>query len=249
MISNSIPVIGILGNYSTLSDTNTTERFFINKTYMEAVRLHGGIPLPLPCLDDIDQLRVCVDMCDAILLPGGIDVDPKFYGENPHQNLGTVQTDMDESAFKVLEIAFARKMPVFGICRGHQVLNVALGGSLYQDISSTYEKESMMHQQRAHTSLALHTVKVEKGTMLFDIFGEETVGVNTFHHQAVKALGKDLIVTAVAPDGIIEAFESKDRTILGVQWHPELMIHKHANMKKVFEYFIHTMAASYKKSK
>jgi putative glutamine amidotransferase len=149
----------------------------------------------------------------------------------------------------VLEIAFARKMPVFGICRGHQVLNVALGGSLYQDISSTYEKESMMHQQRAHTSLALHTVKVEKGTMLFDIFGEETVGVNTFHHQAVKALGKDLIVTAVAPDGIIEAFESKDRTVLGVQWHPELMIHKHANMKKIFEYFIHTMAASYKKSK
>jgi len=249
MSGNSSPIIGIFGNYSTLSATNTTERFFVNKSYMDAVRLHGGIPLPLPCLDEQDYLRACVDMCDAILLPGGIDVDPRFYGENPHQKLGTVQSDMDESAFKLLEVVFERKMPVLGICRGEQVLNVALGGSLYQDIPANYEKESILHEQKAHTSLALHTIKIEKGTMLYDILGEETVGVNTYHHQAVKALGKDLIASAVAPDGIIEAIESKDRTILGVQWHPELMIHRHANMKKIFEYFIGTMAMGYKKSK
>jgi len=249
MASTSVPVIGILGNYSTLSSTNSTERFFINKSYMEAVRLNGGLPMPIPCVDEPEYLKICVDMCDAILLPGGIDVDPRFYGENPHQKLGTVQTDMDEVAFKLLEIAFARKMPVLGICRGEQVINVARGGSLYQDIAANYEKESMMHQQEAHTSIALHTIKVEKGSLLHDIFESEDVRVNTFHHQSVKALGKDLVVTAVAPDGIVEAIESNDKTVLGVQWHPELLIHKQPEMNRIFEYFIQTMATGYKKTK
>ena len=250
MSSKSIPVIGILGNYSVVSSTNPPpERFFVNKTYMDAVRLHGGLPLILPCVEEEALLEACIDMCDAILLPGGIDVDPVFYGEDPHQKLGMVQTDMDESAFKLLKFAFERKMPVLGICRGEQVLNVALGGSLYQDIPANYEKQAILHEQKAHTSMALHSIKIEKGTLLHDILGTEEIRVNTYHHQAVKALGKDLVASAHAPDGIIEAIESKDKTILGVQWHPELMIHRHVEMNKIFVHFVQVMAMGYKNSK
>ena len=248
MTSTLVPVIGILGNYSTYPE-NSVEKFTINKSYMEAVRLNGGLPLPIPCVDDPGHLKICLDMCDALLLPGGIDVDPKFYNEDPHQKLGSVQTDMDEIAFKLLEIAFKRKMPVLGICRGEQVLNVAMGGSLYQDIAANYEKESIMHQQLAKTHLALHKITIKEGTLLHDILGSAEVRVNTFHHQAVKALGKDLVISATAPDGIVEAIESKDRTILGVQWHPELMIHSQPEMNKIFEYFVYTMAMGYKKGK
>ena len=247
MTQNQTSIIGILGNNYPVTDANPTERYAINKSYLEAVILNGGIPLPIPCLSDSEQLKVFLDMCDGLLLPGGVDVNPSYYGEEPHQQLGLVQSDMDAIGIKLIRLAAERKMPILGICRGQQMLNVALGGSLYQDIAATYEKPSIQHQQKAESSPAMHKIKVEEGTLLFEMIGSTEVSTNTLHHQAVKALGKDLVVSATALDGIIEAIESKDRTILGLQWHPELMIHTQPEMNKIFAHFIHTMSANYKR--
>ena len=247
MTQNKTSIIGILGNNYPITDANPIERYAINNPYLEAVVLSGGIPLPIPCLSDSEQLKVILDMCDGLLLPGGVDVNPSYYDEDPHQQLGFVQPDMDAIGIKLIQLAAERKMPMLGICRGGQMLNVAFGGSLYQDIAATYEKPSIQHQQKAPSSLAMHKIKVEEGTLLFEIIGSTEVFTNTLHHQAVKALGKDLIVSARASDGIIEAIESEDRTILGLQWHPELMIHTQPEMNKIFAHFIHTMSANYKK--
>ena len=245
MPSKKMPIIGVLGNNALLPQ-QTVERYSIPTSYLEAVILGGGIPMPIPCLNDPEHLTVFLDICDALLMPGGVDVDPMYYNEDPHQKLGVVQGDMDEVGLKLLALAFKRKMPIMGICRGQQIINVAKGGSLYQDIAATYEKESIMHQQTAKAGMCAHKVKVEEGTLLHEILGSSEVRVNTHHHQSVKALGCDMIVSATAPDGIIEAIESKDRTVIGIQWHPESLIHNQPEMKRLFEYFINTMAVNYR---
>ena len=239
------PIIGILGNNAILPQ-QTIERYSIPTSYIEAVSHNGGIPMPIPCINCSRQLQVFISICDALLLPGGVDIDPVFYGEDPHPKLGTVQADMDEVAFKLLSLAFGCKMPVLGICRGQQVINVAKGGTLYQDIAATYEKESIMHQQTAERSRHAHSVTVKEGTLLHEILGSTEVRVNTFHHQSVKAVGHGMIVSAYAPDGIIEAIESTDGTVLGVQWHPENLIYKQAEMNRLFAYFVNTMAVGYR---
>ncbi|MCL2565126.1 MAG: gamma-glutamyl-gamma-aminobutyrate hydrolase family protein [Defluviitaleaceae bacterium] len=245
------PIIGISGAYLVFTSElfHSSESYRINKSYLEAVKENGGLPLPIPILEDPEHLKTYIDMCDALLIPGGADVDPMYFDEDPHQKLGVVQPDMDKYEIALLNLAFERKMPVLGICRGEQVINVAKGGTLYQDISATYEKESILHQQRYRTNIALHKIKVEKNSLLYEILGSEDVRTNTMHHQSVKALGKDLVVSAVAPDGIIEAIESTDKTVIGVQWHPELLIHTQSEMNNLFKHFIQKMAMDYKKSK
>ena len=245
------PIIGLSGCYHIFPSPlfHSTEIYCINKSYLEAIKKNGGLPLPIPILEDPEHLSAYIEMCDALLIPGGADVDPMYFDEDPHQKLGTVQPDMDKFEISLLNLAFEKKMPVLGICRGEQIINVAKGGSLYQDIPATYEKDSILHQQTYRTNIALHRVKVEKDSLLFEIFGNENIRTNTMHHQAVKKLGKDLVVTAYAPDGIIEAIESTDRKIIGVQWHPELLIHTQSEMNNLFKYFIQTMAMEYKNCK
>lgn len=246
-----VPIIGVSGCYQVFSSQlfHSVERYFINKSYLEAVKLNGGLPLPIPVVEEPEQLRAYIEMCDALLLPGGGDVDPMYFGEEPHPKLGTVQPDMDKFEMDLLSLAFERKMPVLGICRGEQIINVAKGGTIYQDMAATYEKELILHQQTYRSSIGIHKIQIEENSLLFEILGSKEVRTNSMHHQSVKVLGKDLVVTATAADGIIEAIESTDRKIIGVQWHPELLIHTQSEMNNLFKHFIQNMAVDYKKSK
>ena len=153
--------------------------------------------------------------------------------------MGTIDPKRDDSELKITREALRRGKPVLAICRGHQVLNVAAGGTLIQDTTSQVEG-ALKHRQNAPTYYPSHTVTVKEGTRLHGIFGKGELGVNTFHHQAVKDLGEGLVATAWAPDGVIEAMESPGEAfVLGVQWHPERMID--GEMLKIFQAFVEAL--------
>ena len=241
------PIIGVTGCYLVSPSPlfHTVERYFINKSYLTAIRLNGGLPLPIPVLEDTEHMKTYLDMCDALLLPGGGDVDPMFFGEDPHRELGIVMPEIDKYEISILQLAFERKMPILGICRGVQVINIAKGGTIFQDIHECSGKKTILHQQQYHSNIGIHRIIIEEDSLLCEILGSAELRVNSMHHQAINEPGKDMVVTATAPDGIIEAIESKDRSIIGVQWHPELMIHSHSEMNKLFKYFIQNMADRY----
>ena len=246
-----MPIIGVTGCYQVFPSPSfhSVERYFINKSYLEAVQLNGGLPMPIPVLEDPEHMKVYLDMCDGLMLPGGWDVDPMYFDEDPHRDLGVVQPDIDRYEINMLQLAFEKKMPVFGICRGEQIINVAKGGSLYQDIHAQFGKETILHQQTYRASIGIHKITIKEGTLLHEIFKSKQIRTNSMHHQAVKDCGEDLIVSATTSDGVIEAIESKDKKIFGVQWHPELLIHKQKEMNDLFKHFIQNMAMEYKKSK
>jgi putative glutamine amidotransferase len=167
------------------------------------------------------------------------DLDPVFYGEEPHQRLGAVLPERDETDLILLEVAERRAMPVLGICFGMQSLNVARGGSLIQDLSSQMP-EAIKHEQGQTINRPSHHIKLERGSMLAELAGGETARVNSSHHQAVNSVGRDLQVIARAPDGVIEAIVDTraDRFALGVQWHPEIGWEKDKFSQAIFKKFI-----------
>ncbi len=194
------------------------------RRYREAIETHGGLITVLSQTYDPEALESCLEQLDGVLLPGGIDVDPKYYGEEPHECLGKVDVGLDQLEFKVLDYATKRRLPVLGVCRGLQVLNVHFGGSLIQDIPSQYEGTSKVAHRnpRGSKERAAHPITIEPGSILYELLGCERIGVNSMHHQAVKALATGFVVSARSDDGIVEAIEySGQPLILGVQFHPE----------------------------
>ncbi len=188
----------------------------------------GAIPLIIAFPDDVskvDQLaQDYVQLIDGLMLPGGPDVDPTFYGEEPHPKIGMTLYQKDRFEIALIKAALAADKPIFGICRGIQIMNVAMGGTLYQDLESQYPELKIQHPQATLGQFATHHVELTAGSKLAKLYGQSTIKVNSRHHQAVKAVGKGLKVTAVAPDGVIEGMESTDTDLfLGVQWHPENM--------------------------
>ncbi|MFF5993513.1 gamma-glutamyl-gamma-aminobutyrate hydrolase family protein [Lysinibacillus sp. KU-BSD001] len=205
------PIIGVTMHSSE-------RKFEINETYIQAVLQAGGIPLCFPHITT--GVEEFISKIDGLLLIGGHDIHPKFFGEDPIPMQGMVIEQRDESDFQVLQAALKRDLPVFAVCRGHQVLNVAFGGSLYQDIPSQVNG-AIQHAQKSARHEKIHRVVVQEGTKLCELIGSE-VWTNSFHHQAIKEVGDGLMVTASTSDGMIEAIEHPDYTFcLGVQWHPE----------------------------
>ncbi len=193
----------------------------LNNAYVQSILDAGGTPVLLPLGEEADTGSLA-EKLDGLLLSGGFDVDPHFYGEEPHQNLGEISPGRDPYELSLVRSFLQADKPVLGICRGHQVLNVAQGGTLYQDIYDQIDGTVLQHAQRARREHLSHKVSFTKGSMLADIFGSETIRVNSFHHQGVKAPGDTLEVTGTAEDGVIEAIESKEHMfVIGVQWHPE----------------------------
>ncbi|WP_042472171.1 gamma-glutamyl-gamma-aminobutyrate hydrolase family protein [Bacillus ndiopicus] len=209
----------------------------INETYIQSVELAGGIPLCIPHLDAQD-VEALLNKVDGLLLIGGHDVNPYLYGQEPHQKLGMFHTKRDNSDLAILQSAFKRQMPILAICRGHQVLNVAFGGTLIQDIPSQWE-QPLAHAQASMRDEATHTVKIN-GEKLRAIFGTEEIRTNSFHHQAIDQLGEGLVAAGVAVDGMNEAVEHDEHPFcIGVQWHPEAMApFGDANSIKLFQSFI-----------
>ncbi|MCX6642771.1 MAG: gamma-glutamyl-gamma-aminobutyrate hydrolase family protein, partial [Candidatus Bathyarchaeota archaeon] len=208
------PVIGITSSYN-----NTDQSYILPSSYVLAVERGGGIPLLLPPTLNIDVDRHLA-LVDGIILTGGVDVDPRFYDEDPIPQMGIIDPLRDDYELKLTRRIIETRKPVLAICRGCQILNVAAGGKLWQDINSQVTN-SIKHNQQAPTFYASHTVRMAKDSKLSEIYGIETIGVNTFHHQGIKARGSGLTAAAWANDETIEAIEGSGKFTLGVQWHPE----------------------------
>lgn len=213
------PVVAVT---ATIREEDEPRRVRLNAAYVNALENAGLVPLIVPPLSDPGAAERILAAVDGLVLTGGGDVAPRFFGEQPHPNLGAVNEARDATELALLSAARRLRMPVLAICRGIQVLNVECGGSLIQDIADQ-RKDALKHDGNAR-SAAVHAVQIEKDSILGLATGETRMDVNSLHHQAIDRLGKGLRVTATAPDGIIEGVESTDDWwVLAVQWHPEEM--------------------------
>ena len=210
-------------------------------SYVDAIYKSGGIPVVLPILKDVSAIREQVKLLDGIVLSGGRDVDPHFYGEEPLEKLEAIFPERDVHETALIKTATDLKKPIFAICRGMQILNVACGGTLYQDISYA-PGEHIKHYQIGSPYQATHSIKIDKNSILFKMADKSEIErVNSFHHQALKQVAKGLKVVATAPDGIIEAVEAEDEDgtfVMGVQFHPEMMFDKSTFIRGMFKRFI-----------
>jgi putative glutamine amidotransferase len=178
------------------------------------------------------------EQLDGLLLSGGGDIDPTLFDEEPHPELGEIVPDRDEMEIALIEQFIAQDKPILGICRGCQILNVALGGDMYQDLQGQ-KPAVLQHGQRAPRSHASHSIQIVEESLLHSIFEKILVKVNSFHHQAVRKVVAPLKVTAVSCDGVVEAFESEAHSfVMGVQWHPESMVETDEGAKRLFDTFV-----------
>jgi len=201
-----------------------TNRFYLAREYSEAVEAAGGLPVHIPLIPNPDFIKSVMADFDGLLLPGSdSDVDPLRYGHQPHPNLGHVHPEKDETDLLALAEAEDSAMPVFAICFGLQSLNVSRGGTLIQDVVSQHPN-AIKHEQGLPRNRHSHRVRILEGSMLGQLAGLDSAPVNSHHHQALDTVGRELVATAWAPDGLIEAAEDPrdDRWVVGVQWHPEL---------------------------
>lgn len=206
------PIIGL-----TMYDFD--KKLDINNAYLTSIELAGGIPICIPNATE-ENVEAVLNLVDGLVLIGGADIDPLLFNEEPHRHIGSVVRKRDDSDLLLMKTAYKRQMPVLGICRGQQIMNVAFGGTIIQDIPSQVEN-TILHKQHSKRGELAHTVAV-KTPKFKEIFTEETYRVNTFHHQSVGKLGEGLLVSAVAKDGIIEGIEHESHPYcVAVQWHPE----------------------------
>lgn len=233
------PVIGL-----TVTQVLNDNTVSIWKEYMDAIARAGGLPILLPTLADFNDYEGYLDCIDGLFLTGGQDVMPREYGEECLSGfqLGwpmTPQRDAFELA--ITQKALARNMPVLGVCRGAQVLNVTLGGTLYQDIDTqlTTRTPALKHFQECPYWSVQHKITLDTSSKLCQIMGQSQLWVNSMHHQSVHQLGQGLVAVATAGDGVVEAVESKDhRYAIGVQWHPERMYEKDDAWYALFHSFV-----------
>jgi putative glutamine amidotransferase len=213
---------------------------YVSVDYVGAVLEAGGLPMPM-ALHDVARYEGTVAAqlahCDGLLLTGGVDISPAAYGEQPHRNLQATTPDRDAHELALLAEAKRRGLPILAICRGLQLVNVAYGGTLYQDIPAQVP-DAIQHAQRSARHLASHDVTVAASSRLYELAGP-AFAVTSFHHQAIKDLGADLEVVATAPDGIIEAVEARDHPwLVAVQWHPEMNHVVDVASQALFEAFV-----------
>ena len=241
--SQTAPMIGLTGNYS---DSNCT----LAEGYYQSILQAGGIPVIIPPYDDTNLLAQTLDQLDGILLTGGGDINPLYLGEEPIRELHGINPRRDRQELLLTRLAADRQLPILGICRGVQVMNAAFEGALYQDIHVQMEGTRIKHSQDLDRSHASHTVQIEPGTLLHNLFKTETLAVNSFHHQAIQAPAPGFRVCARATDGVIEAIESTEfKSMLGVQWHPECFIlNGNPCMMPLFEWLVQE-AISFKTAK
>lgn len=229
------PIIGITTYFG---DTNNASS--VSMKYINAIHLAGGTPVSLPIINDEESIEGYMDILDGILFTGGVDIAPYYYGENPIKQLGKICSRRDEFELSLFNRAYSRNLPILGICKGIQLINVALGGSLYQDIGSQLP-DSIGHSPSGIKEDELyHSVHINKESQLYEIFGEEEMLVNSFHHQSIKKLGTNLVATAFSPDGIIEGIEGTgEGFLIGVQWHPECLVLRYPQFLRLFRSFVH----------
>jgi putative glutamine amidotransferase len=218
---------------------DSENQIFLVRSYMQVLLQAGGIPILLSPDMDVQSMEACLGQLDGLMLAGGCDVVPAHFGETPIPQLGETTPVRDTFELALLPMAMERKMPVLGICRGIQVMNVALGGTLYQDIPSQLNTQ-MVHKQTQERFEPSHSVNVIENTPLSDMTGgKTTMMANSFHHQAIKELGRGLAVMARADDGIIEAvYMPEKKHVRAYQWHPERLWQIDADNLAIFTEFV-----------
>jgi putative glutamine amidotransferase len=232
----SLPVIGITGRVEQAARLPNLSLFAISQTYVEAVVQSGGTPVVIPPHLEETALHTILARLDGLILSGGGDVLPALYGEEDSGLLWLVNERRDRAELVSARWALAEELPLLAICRGAQMLNIAAGGTLIQDIP-TQVLGALSHSSVAGrpTATIAHTVEVAAGSRLAALIGAGELGVNSAHHQAAKDMGDGLVVTARAPDGIVEGLEIPEHPFcIGVQWHPEAMVESHPVMRRLF---------------
>lgn len=207
------------------------------QTYSDAVLKAGGLPFIVPVTEELVTVPAMVDGANGFLFIGGMDIDPALYGESPHAALGNVDAALDRFQLAAVNVALARRRPTLAICRGCQIVNVALGGTLFQDIPAQIGPTALKHTQDTLHTGDDHAVELTPGSRLHRLFGPAQ-RVNSRHHQSIKTPGRGLRITARAPDGVIEGAQHESLPLDLVQWHPELMLRKDDRMLPLFRHLI-----------
>jgi putative glutamine amidotransferase len=212
----------------------------VSSNYVYSILKSGGTPVLLPLVEDPEILEDFLTVIDGLLITGGDEgINPQLYGENPVKELGCICPDRDEYEIYLLNGALKKQIPILGICRGMQLLNVAAGGTLYQDIFVQVKNPLGHLPEQMPVDVLYHSVELAENSILRNVFDTEKLLVNSFHHQAVKRLATSFKATATSEDSIIEAIENPDHDfVVGVQWHPEDLTEKHCHFLKLFENFI-----------
>jgi putative glutamine amidotransferase len=234
----SQPVIGVTSDFNAGDKDRPGGReptYFLRARYVQAIEAAGGLPLILPITDSRKEIGRLLDLVDGLLLTGsGPDLDPKLYNETKRYRFKVMSRERAGFELALAKQAWEREVPTLGICGGMQLLNVAAGGSLYQDLPGQL-KTLIKHQQQSYATESSHWVNVESGTRLRAIARAPRIRVNSSHHQSVKAVGPDLVINARATDGVIEGIEAPDHPFLvGVQWHPEFLYTSDPISRKLF---------------
>ena len=229
------PVIGVIPLFDEEKDS-----IWMVPGYMEGIRSAGGLPLILPLKADEEMVAQVCGLCGGFLFTGGHDVDPALYGEEKGPFCGPQNGDRDVLEKAVFAYALEKDLPIFGICRGIQLINALCGGTLYQDIPREYEaEEKVEHHMKPPYDLPCHRVEILPDTPLFHLLGRGELAVNSYHHQAVKELAPSLRPMAVSEDGLTEAlYMPGKRFIQAVQWHPEFCFRTDEAARKLFESFV-----------
>jgi putative glutamine amidotransferase len=231
------PVIGI-PCYSTERPDTRRPLYGNNQTYVQAVIRVGGAPMLIPP-GDPEMLAAIYARLDGLLLSGGGDVDPAFFGEQAIPECDPPERERDEAEIALTQLALADGLPILGICRGMQLLNIACGGSLYQDIPKQRPTKLRHNCRGEERNFVAHTISVQPGSRVAAALGKTTEGVNSFHHQSVKEPGAGIKVVGVAKDGIAEALEMPSYPfVVAVQYHPEAMDETHESSQRLFAAFV-----------
>jgi len=226
------PVVGLIPLFD-----NDKDSYWMLPGYMLSLEACGALPIMLPLSTDTDELKQLADMCDGLLMTGGHDVSPDMYGADASEKCGETCELRDKMEKLLFTEFYELDKPVLGICRGIQLMNVLMGGSLYQDLETEYESDIEHHMSKPYDRVA-HKVNVMDNTPLADIIGAGTHGVNSYHHQAVRDVADSVKVMATAEDNLVEAIYVPDKSfIMAIQWHPEFSYKTDGDALKIMQAF------------
>lgn len=229
----------IIALSSYIADKNVVYEYGTSGDYIKAINGAGGIPIQLPTIENTADYEQVLRHVDGLLIQGGCDIAPYFFGEQPDKALGRIDSLVDRQEMELVRLAYDAGIPILGICRGHQVINVAFGGSLYQDIPSAMPDAIGHNQFGCKREELYHKIEIDPTSHLHQFLGKSSLYVNSFHHQSVKKIGDGLKVVATAPDGIVEAIEgTRDKFVMGVQFHPENLYGIYTEFTNLFRAFV-----------
>ncbi len=229
------PIIGLTSQYEHLINRKMIR---VNNTFVNAVVDGGGIPIVIPIIKELKDIDRYLDLVNGLIFTGGEDVSSLFFGEEPIREVDTICMARDKMELELFKKAYERSIPILGICRGLQLINIALGGTLYQDINAQVPN-SLGHMCGYNIHQGYHNINISEDSLMFDIFNVDKLAVNSQHHQSIKKLGGNLKITSLTSDGIVESVESiNNKFVLGVQFHPEAMIESENKFRKFFKYFV-----------